>query len=174
MPGKNQNKTQKSRVGRPLRGTQKRVRVSFTLLPPSLEWLRGEAARQGKSRSEVMELAIEHFQRPSAESKLLGGRRRLPIPIPREAVADFSRRHHIKKLSLFGSILTDRFGPESDVDILVEFEKDHVPGLLVLAAMEKELGQLLGGRKVDIKTPQELSRYFRKEVIEGSEPLYAA
>jgi predicted nucleotidyltransferase len=88
----------------------------------------------------------------------------LKISIPQDEVADFCRRHHIRKLSFFGSVLRDDFGPDSDVDVLVEFEPDHVPGLIRLAGIEIELSQILGGRKVDMNTPQCLSRYFRDQV----------
>src|SRR3989442_4464642 len=88
------------------------------------------------------------------------------IAVPREQVAEFCRRHHIRKLSLFGSVLRDDFRPDSDVDVLVEFEPDHIPGLIRFVGMELELSQLLGGRKVDLNTPQFLSPYFRDEVLE--------
>ena len=86
------------------------------------------------------------------------------LEVPREEVARFCRQNHIRRLALFGSILTDRFRAESDVDMLVEFEQGCVPGFLGLAQMEQELTALLG-RKVDLRTPQELSRYFRDEVV---------
>jgi predicted nucleotidyltransferase len=88
----------------------------------------------------------------------------LKISIPQDEIADFCRRHYIRRLSFFGSVLRDDFGPDSDVDVLVEFEPDHVPGLIRLAGMEIELSQILGGRKVDMNTPQCLSRYFRDQV----------
>ena len=85
------------------------------------------------------------------------------IEIPTAQIERFCRQNHIRKLAIFGSILTDRFRPDSDVDLLVEFETDHVPGFLGLAEMELELGRMFQ-RKVDLRTPQELSRYFRDEV----------
>src|SRR6266581_7433064 len=91
---------------------------------------------------------------------------RLPIELPQHQIAEFCRRHHIRKLSLFGSVLRDDFRPDSDVDVLVEFEPDHIPGLIRFAGMELELSKLLGGRKVDLNTPQFLSPYFRDEVLE--------
>ncbi|HEX8708873.1 MAG TPA: nucleotidyltransferase family protein, partial [Pyrinomonadaceae bacterium] len=90
-----------------------------------------------------------------------------------EEVAEFCRRHHITRLSLFGSILRDDFRPQSDIDVLVEFEPQYVPGLLRLAGMERELSALLGNRKVDLRTPQDLSRYFRDEVLATAEVQYA-
>jgi len=95
------------------------------------------------------------------------------ISIDRKRIAAFCRRHHIRRLALFGSVLRDDFGPDSDVDVLVEFEPEHVPGLLRLARMERELSPLLDGRKVDIRTPQDLSRYFRDEVLAAAEVHYA-
>lgn len=89
------------------------------------------------------------------------------IEIPQEKLSGFCDRNHIRKLSLFGSILTDRFRSDSDLDVLIEFEQGHVPGFLGLAEMELELGAMLG-RKVDLRTPKELSRYFRNEVIRSA------
>ncbi len=97
----------------------------------------------------------------------------LPIRLDREAIGAFCRRHHIRKLSLFGSVLTDRFGPESDVDVLVEFESGAVVGLFEMAAMEIELGEMVG-REVDLRTPEDLSRYFREEVLRRAVVQYAA
>ncbi|HLY57389.1 MAG TPA: nucleotidyltransferase family protein [Stellaceae bacterium] len=94
---------------------------------------------------------------------------------PDEAVlADFCRRHHIRRLSLFGSTLKGTARPDSDVDLLVEFDPGQIPGLLAMAGMEIELSAMLGGRKADLRTPAELSRYFRDEVVRMAEPLYAA
>jgi len=93
--------------------------------------------------------------------------------ILRENIAEFCQKHHIRKLSLFGSVLREDFHPESDVDVLVEFELGHVPGFIRLASIELELSELLGGRKVDINTAQCLSRYFRDEVVRMAEVQYA-
>jgi uncharacterized protein len=93
------------------------------------------------------------------------------IAIPQEAIADFCRRHHIRKLSLFGSVLRDDFTQDSDIDVLVEFEPGAVVGLLRLAAMEIELSEIIG-RKVDFRSPQDLSRYFRQQVVNTAEKLY--
>ena len=94
------------------------------------------------------------------------------IAINREKIAEFCRRHHIRRLSLFGSVLRDDFGPDSDVDVLVEFETGHVPGLAFFG-MEAELSQILG-RKVDLSTLQFLSRYFRDEILNEAEEQYVA
>ena len=95
------------------------------------------------------------------------------IPIDREALERFCRGHGIRRLSLFGSVLRDDFRPDSDVDVLVELEPGHRVGFLGLAAMELELSALLG-RKVDLRTPAELSRYFRQEVLATAEVAFAA
>lgn len=88
-------------------------------------------------------------------------------------LADVCRRHHIRKLSLFGSALKGRVRPDSDIDLLVEFEPDRIPGLIALAGIEIELSELLG-RKVDLRTDQDLSRYFRDAVVGEAEEQYAA
>ena len=95
------------------------------------------------------------------------------IRVPRNKIAEFCRRNHIRTLALVGSVLRDDFGSESDIDVLVEFRSGHVPGFLRLARMERELSALFGGRKVDMRTPGELSRYFRKEVVASAEVHYA-
>lgn len=89
-------------------------------------------------------------------------------------IADFCRRHHIRRLSLFGSVLRGDFSPESDIDVLVEFEPGHVPGFFALHDMEEELSALAGGRKVDLRTAEDLSRYFRDDVVAHAEVQYAA
>jgi len=83
------------------------------------------------------------------------------------------RRHRIRHLALFGSALRGELGPDSDLDLLVEFEPGCAPGLLRFAAIELELEQLIG-RRVDLRTPQDLSRYFRATVVEQARPLYDA
>jgi uncharacterized protein len=97
----------------------------------------------------------------------------VPIDLPKDSLADFCRRHRVRRLSLFGSALRDDFGPQSDVDFVVEFEPGTVVGYLKLAEMEMELSSLLG-RKVDLRTPGELSRYFRDQVMATAEPLYVS
>jgi len=95
------------------------------------------------------------------------------IPIPKDALAEFCRRHYIRRLALFGSVLREDFRPDSDVDVLVEFEPGHVPGFFGLFDMEQELTTLFHGRKVDLRTPQDLSRYFRDDVLARAEVQYA-
>jgi predicted nucleotidyltransferase len=91
-----------------------------------------------------------------------------------EALAVVCRCNRIRRLSLFGSALKDIDRPESDVDLLVEFEPDARPSLLTMAKIELELSPLLGGRKVDLRTAQDLSRYFRDEVVRAAELQYEA
>lgn len=90
----------------------------------------------------------------------------------RDALGSLCRRHHIRRLSLFGSVLKGTSKPESDVDLLVEFAPDAKPGLLTMAAIEIELSQMLGGRKADLRTAEDLSRYFRDEVVRSAEVQY--
>ncbi|HLI78567.1 MAG TPA: nucleotidyltransferase family protein [Candidatus Binataceae bacterium] len=94
------------------------------------------------------------------------------IIVPKDQVSDFCRRHHIKKLALFGSVLRDDFRPDSDVDVLVEFEPGRTPGLAFFG-MEIELSEILG-RKVDLNTAGLLSKYFRDRVLAEAEVQYVA
>ncbi len=94
------------------------------------------------------------------------------VDIPMDDIAEFCRRHHIRRLALFGSIVRDDFTPDSDIDVLVEFEPDRTPGLAFFA-MQRELSDFLG-RKVDLNTPKCLSRYFRDEVLSEAQVLYDA
>ena len=94
------------------------------------------------------------------------------VPIPQAALADFCRRHHIRKLALFGSVLRDDFSPDSDVDVLVEFEEGHTPGF-AFAGMERELTELFG-RKVDLRTIRDFSSASRAHVEATSAVQYDA
>lgn len=98
----------------------------------------------------------------------------LRIPVPAESIEAFCRRHHIRKLAFFGSVLREDFDARSDVDVLVEFDPDHIPGLIRLSGMELELSELLGGRKVDLNTAKTLSPYFRDEVLRQARLQYVA
>jgi uncharacterized protein len=97
---------------------------------------------------------------------------RARISVPMETIASFCRRHHIRRLALFGSVLRDDFGPDSDVDVLVEFDPDHIPGLAFFA-MQDELSEIIG-RRVDLNTPGFLSPYFRDQVMAEADVLYDA
>jgi hypothetical protein len=95
------------------------------------------------------------------------------IPISEAALAEFCRSNGIRKLAFFGSVLSDRFSDSSDVDVLVEFRAGERVGFFRLAEMEDQLGRLLGGRKVDLRTPKDLSVYFREEVQRNALVAYA-
>lgn len=95
------------------------------------------------------------------------------LPLSDAEIRAFCQKQHIRRLALFGSVLRDDFGPSSDIDMLVEFEPGHVPGLLRLAAMERELSAMIGGRRIDMRTPRDLSRYFRADVIAQAVVQYA-
>ena len=94
------------------------------------------------------------------------------ISIPKDKIAEFCRKYHITKLSLFGSVLGENFGPQSDVDVLVEFEPSHIPGL-ALITIQEELSGILGGRKVDLVTPKFLNRRIRRKVESEAVIQYA-
>jgi predicted nucleotidyltransferase len=94
----------------------------------------------------------------------------LALDIPQEEITAFCRRHHIRRVALFGSVLRGDLGPDSDVDVLVEFDPNHIPGL-ALFAMQRELSQILG-REVDLNTPQFLSPYFRQQVQDEAAVIF--
>jgi predicted nucleotidyltransferase len=96
------------------------------------------------------------------------------INIPRERIAQFCRKHGIRRLAIFGSALREDLSPDSDIDLLVEFEPARIPTLFDITGMEQELSEILGGRKVDLRTPEDLSRYFRQQVLAEAEVQYAA
>ena len=95
------------------------------------------------------------------------------VSVSKNAIAVFCHKHGIRRFAVFGSALREDFGPDSDIDILVEFELDRVPGLFGIAGMELELSELFSGRKVDLRTPEDLSRYFRQDVLDTAEVQYA-
>ena len=95
------------------------------------------------------------------------------IHAPADRIEGFCRNNHVKKLALFGSVVRDDFRPDSDIDVLVEFKPGKVPGLLGLARMERELSAIFGDRPVDIRTAEDLSPYFRQDVVESAEIQYA-
>ena len=97
----------------------------------------------------------------------------LRIDVDKEKIVDFCVKRHIKKLAFFGSVLRDDFRAESDVDVLVEFNEGREPGLIGLAGMEEELSSIIG-RKADLRTPEDLSRYFRDKIVATAEVEYVA
>ena len=94
------------------------------------------------------------------------------IPVPREPLATLCRRHHIRKLSLFGSVLRDDFGPDSDIDLLIEFDAAYAVGFRIFD-VEQELSQLLGGRRIDIHNPKYLNRHLRDRVLADAVVQYS-
>ncbi len=96
------------------------------------------------------------------------------IDLPEESITPFCIQNQIKRLALFGSVLRDDFHSDSDIDIIVEFVPGKRVGMLAMARIERELSQLFGGRKVDLRTPAELSRYFREDVMQKAEVCYDA
>lgn len=95
------------------------------------------------------------------------------VTFSREQLAAFCHKHGIRRLAIFGSALRDDFRPDSDIDVLVEFDPSRIPSLLGIARLERELSAFFGGRKVDLRTPEDLSRYFRQKVVEEAEVQYA-
>jgi predicted nucleotidyltransferase len=91
---------------------------------------------------------------------------------PKDQIADFCRRYHIRKLALFGSVLRDDFGPHSDIDVLVDFEPGYAVGFEILD-MEEELSRVFGGHKVDIVQEKYLNRWLRARVLASAEVQYA-
>jgi uncharacterized protein len=91
--------------------------------------------------------------------------RALAIPIPHEEIAAFCRKWGIRKLSFFGSVVRDDFGPESDVDVLVEFKPDRIPGWEFFGTIPNELSQILGGRGVDLGTFDGINRWVRAGIL---------
>jgi predicted nucleotidyltransferase len=97
----------------------------------------------------------------------------LGIAIDHERIVEFCRRNRVRRLSFFGSVLRDDFGPASDVDVLVEFEPEATVGYFSMSRMEQELTEMFG-RRVDLRTPKELSRYFRDQVLSDAQEEYVA
>lgn len=97
--------------------------------------------------------------------------RELAIPIPHEEIAAFCRKWGIRKLAFFGSVVRDDFGPESDVDVVVEF-RDRTPGLKFFWDVPNELSAILGGREIDLMTPRGLSKWMQREVAETAVTVY--
>jgi uncharacterized protein len=133
------------------------------------------------SRQDTLTKLHQHLSRARDTSEDLclqgpgfgyNGQVAVQITIDRKVLADFCRRHHVRRLALFGSVLRDDFAAGSDVDVLVEFDPGHVPGLAFFD-MERELTDLLG-RKVDLNTPGFLSRYFRDQVLAEAVNQYVA
>jgi uncharacterized protein len=158
----------RKKIGRPLQGTEKRVRASYTLPPRQLLWLREKAAEYGVSQSAVLEKVIAASR---SDSKIAHAHVR--VSIPHERIASFGLRHRITSLRLFGSVVRSDFGPESDIDVLVEFRTGEMPTYFTLVGMEHELSEIFAGRTVDLRTPNELSPYFCDRVFTEAETIYS-
>jgi predicted nucleotidyltransferase len=96
---------------------------------------------------------------------------KLPIRLQKNKIESFCKKYHIAYLALFGSVLTSHFTEKSDVDVLVKFEKKHTPHLFGIMKMESELSDIIG-YPVDLKTPNDLSSYFRKDVLAKAKTIY--
>jgi len=137
------------------------------------KWLR-KKARGRKSKGKEVSIPQELSKILALHLLVRMAETRLRIKVSKSKIAEFCRKNHIKKLAFFGSVLRRDFSPQSDVDVLVEFEQEHIPGFFSLVGMEQELSRLFGGREVDLRTPNDLSRYFRDEVTAKAEVLYIA
>jgi predicted nucleotidyltransferase len=113
--------------------------------------------------------SISHLKMKNMESGLMN---KSVVKVSKRKIVEFCKQNHIQRLSLFGSILRNDFARTSDIDILVEFEPNNVPGFFNLIKMEKELSSLFNGRKVDLRTYSDLSRYFRDDVLAEAETVY--
>lgn len=151
--------------GRPLRGDEARERVSFTLPPKLHQRLKTEARRLKLSKSELVERQLSgSLEMKQIEALQIFARLK-------RSIEDIAARNKIRSLALFGSVLKREDKPESDIDLLVEFEDRALPGLLQLASIEAELSEVFG-RKVDLRTAEDLSRYFRDEVRNSAVSIY--
>ncbi|MGZ3707773.1 MAG: nucleotidyltransferase family protein [Bdellovibrionota bacterium] len=142
------------------------MRVSFTLDPERYEKLLGLTNNGYWTASEAMDYAIDAI----AGDALVRPLKQIGYPVPKGTLSEICRAHHVRKLSIFGSALTNRFRDESDLDLLVEFKKGV--SFFDLAALEEALAPLFKGRKVDLRTPGELSRIFRDEVLKKAVVIY--
>jgi predicted nucleotidyltransferase len=130
-----------------------------------------QANQQSPVFKEIRNLMTRLSVRESSIMPALPGLLSRRLKINRPALTGFCRQNHVQKLSLFGSVLRADFKPESDIDVLVEFQPGKPPGFLKLAGMEEELSTLIGGRKVDLRTPQDLSKHFRDQVLQEAQVL---
>lgn len=165
------------------------VRVTCTLPADVLKAADGLAKRLDRSRSWVVAEALRRYVIPQPAPAPSHGRvsesvapyaasdvaaaEGVSIRFDPEPLAALCRRHHIVKLSLFGSVLRDDFRPDSDVDLLVEFEPEHTPGFGIVA-IERELSEIFGGHRVDLATPIALHRLIRDRVLREARELYVA
>jgi len=160
------------KVGRPLKGLKKRVRTSFTMDPAFLFQLEMAAKRRKKTKSEMLDLIIQESYLLKENPTDHHLQSKIHIPLPHQKIEEFCKKNHIQKLSFFGSVLTDQFNEESDVDVMVEFGSHFKPSLFDMVKMENELSLILNNKKIDFKTSKELSRYFRNDIFQNAEVVY--
>lgn len=122
------------------------------------------------ARSNGRRLRTENYTPPIGLQKSSSMNPR--VAVPKDRIATFCRDNGIGWLAIFGSALRDDFGPHSDIDVLVRFLPDRVPGLLALAGMELELSKIFDGHKIDLRTEEELSDYFRSDVLRTAQVQY--
>jgi predicted nucleotidyltransferase len=167
---------QKRKVGRPPLGARKRVRTSFTLEPEQLEWLKRIAETRLLSASEALSEAIDIYRNAlptESPPRPAASRIRIALPLPARLEA-ICRRHGVRRLALFGSVLTPRFDDSSDLDMLVEFLPGRSIGFFEMSELAEDLGRCFVGRQIDLRTPRELSQYFREQVLADAEEIYRA
>ena len=156
--------------GRPIKGDAKRKRASFTLKQEDIAWLRKYAGELDMPMSTVLEQAIyiAHSHLSGGDSVRIG---ETGIAIASDLLKVFCDRNSIKRLAVYGSALGKNFDAQSDLDLLVQYVDGKKPGLFAHSSAERELSALLG-RKVDLRTFEDLSRYFREQVRKQAEVLY--
>lgn len=156
--------------GRPLKSDRRRARATFTIHPSSLEWISARARAEKLSSSEYLNRLIERARiAPTGDTP--DSFVRLTASVRKEQIEAFCVRNGVRYLAVFGSYATGKAGPESDVDILIDWEKERVPGLMGMMRMQEELEEIFS-HKVDLRTPQELSGYFRDEVLRQARVIY--
>ncbi len=157
--------------GRPARGAQRRVRTSFTIPPGDVLWLKETSRNLRMSKSQLLEKVLA-FSKAGFSPANYAAIEGVKVPVPSRQVEEFCRRNFIRKLSLFGSVRTEQFTAESDIDVLAEFEEGKSPSLFALSNLQRELSLIFNGRRVDLRTPDELSRYFKDDVVREAVPIY--
>ena len=155
-----------------MKGESRRVPMSFTFAAEIANWITRQANNQGASMSEFLEGILEKERSRNLDN----GNYVMPLPLSKaetqKALKDFCKRNGIASLSIFGSALSPNFGSESDFDFLVEFLPKEQPSFFEISQMELELSDLLEGREVELRTKEDLSEYFREQVIDSAQNLY--
>jgi predicted nucleotidyltransferase len=129
----------------------------------------GQLTLYSANKNSAVYAEIKNLMARTSQTLALGSTQH-NIRVPQKQLDSFCRKHHISKLAFYGSVLRDDFSPDSDVDVLVDFEPGHVPGLAFFG-MQEELSKLLG-RSVDLHTPADLSRRFRDSVVREAQVIY--